>query len=64
MKPTYGVRLTYGQWRMIHELVHQAITNTDDGMNVPIIDEIYSEDQECMVAVRAFKAQVKIGEGA
>ena len=53
------VTLRMGEWKLIAQLVEYAVTDTNDGINKPIADELYDEDRIIMAAVRKLRAQLE-----
>ena len=53
------VTLRMGEWNLIAQMVEYAVTDTNDGINKPITDELYDEDRTIMAAVRKLRAQLE-----
>lgn len=53
------VTLRMGEWNLIAQMVHYAVTDTNDGINKPIEYELDDEDRAIMAAVRKLRAQLE-----
>ena len=58
------VTLRMGEWKLIAQLIEYAVTDTNDGINKPIADELYDEDRIIMAAVRKLRGQLEENDDA